>query len=73
MGSSGIIEMSIDKLEKEQGISRYKAVLMAAQQARELTDRSKLELTDLDGEKATTVALKRLFEGKIVEVSEENE
>ncbi len=68
MSKDAHLEMSIDRLEKERGISRYKAVLMAAQEARYLTDRANLGISELDGEKATSVALDRLFAGKVVEV-----
>ncbi len=68
MNNDAHFEMSIDRLEKERGISRYKAVLMAAQEARYLTDRANLGISELEGEKATSVALERLFAGKVVEV-----
>ena len=64
------LEMSVDRLEKERGISRYKAVLMAAKEARYLTDQAVLGITDLKGEKATTVAMQRLWDGKVVEIDE---
>ena len=73
MGSDAHFEMNIDRLEKERGISRYKAVLMAAQEARYLTDRANLNMDDLGGEKATTVALSRLYDGKVVEVEADDE
>ena len=65
------LEMNIDKLEKERGISRYKACVMAAQEARYLNDQSNLGIADLEGKKATTVALERLYAGKVVIVDEE--
>jgi len=68
--SDAHLEMNVDKLERERGISRYKAVLMAAKEARMLTDQVVLGMTDLHGEKATTAAMKRLWEGKVVEVDE---
>lgn len=66
-------EMNVDRIEKELGISRYKTVLMAAQEARYLTDRANLGMIDLKGRKATTVALERVFQGKVVEVSSSHE
>jgi DNA-directed RNA polymerase subunit K/omega len=68
MAQDAKLEMNIDKLEKERGISRYKACLMAAQEARYLNDQAKLGLIDLGGKKANTVALERLYAGKVVEV-----
>jgi DNA-directed RNA polymerase subunit K/omega len=73
MASNAHFEMNIDQLEKEHGISRYQAVLMAAQEARYLTDRANLNIDDLGNEKATTVALSRLFDGKVVEVEADDE
>ncbi len=73
MSGDAHFEMNIDRLEKERGISRYKAVLMAAQEARYLTDRANLGITELKGEKATTVALERLFAGKVIEVDSDEE
>ncbi len=72
-GGNAHFEMNVDRLEKEQGISRYKTVLMASQEARYLTDRANLGMIDLKGKKATTVALQRVFDGKVVEVSSSNE
>jgi DNA-directed RNA polymerase subunit K/omega len=62
---SDMIELDIDKLEKR-GISRYKAVLMAAQEARFINDQVRLDILK-SNEKATSLALKRLFEGRVVE------
>lgn len=70
MSSDAQLEMSVDKLEKERGISRYKAVLMAAKEARYLNDQAVLGITDLEGKKATTVAMQRLWDGKVVEIDE---
>jgi len=67
-GSNAHFEMNVDRLEKERGISRYKTVLMASQEARYLTDRANLGMIDLKGKKATTVALQRVFDGKVVSV-----
>jgi len=68
MNDNANLEMNIDNLEKELGISRYEAIRMASQEAAYLTDRANLGMLDLKGEKATTVALQRLFAGKVVKV-----
>jgi DNA-directed RNA polymerase subunit K/omega len=61
-----MFELEIDKLEKR-GITRYKAVLMAAAEARFLNDQSRrvdvIKLTD----KPTTMAIERLYDGRVVE------
>ena len=59
------IELDLDKLEAR-GISRYKAVLMAAQEARFINDQIRLGIID-EVEKPCTSALKRLYEGRVVE------
>jgi DNA-directed RNA polymerase subunit K/omega len=59
-----MLELEIDKLEKR-GINRYKAVLMAAQEARFLNDQSRLDIAKFD-DKPTTVAIQRLFDGRVV-------
>ncbi len=64
------LEMNIDKLEKERGISRYKACLMAAKEARIINDMALLGQIDLNGKKATTVAMQRLFDGQVIEANE---
>lgn len=69
--SSAALEMDLDKLEKERGISRYKAVLMAAKEARWLNDQERIAGMDLKGEKPSTVALRRVFDGKVVETDDE--
>ena len=69
--SDARLEMNLDKLEKERGISRYKAVLMAAKEARWLNDQNRIAGTDLGGEKPSSVALQRLFDGKVVETDDE--
>ncbi|MCL1947248.1 MAG: DNA-directed RNA polymerase subunit omega [Chitinivibrionia bacterium] len=69
--SDAPIEMDLDKLEKERGISRYKAVLMAAKEARWLNDQQRIAGMDLDGEKPFSVALHRVFNGKVVETDDE--
>jgi len=69
--SDAHFEMDLDKLEKERGISRYKAVLMAAKEARWLNDQQRIAGMDLGGEKPSSVALKRVFDGKVVEADDE--
>lgn len=59
------LELDLDKLE-ERGISRYKAVLMASQEARFINDQVRLGIID-EVEKPSTMALKRLYEGRVVE------
>ena len=68
--SHDLLELELEKLEKK-GISRYKAVLMASQEARFINDQIRLDIIVTD-EKPTTLALKRLFEGRVVE-NQENE
>jgi DNA-directed RNA polymerase subunit K/omega len=65
-----MLELQLDELEKR-GINRYKAVVMAAQEARFINDQARLGIIKPEG-KPTTTALKRLFEGRVVE-NEENE
>jgi DNA-directed RNA polymerase subunit K/omega len=65
-----MLEQQLDDLEKR-GINRYKAVIMAAQEARFINDQVRLGIIKPD-RKPTTTALKRLFEGRVVE-NEENE
>ncbi len=73
MSNNAYLEMNLDKFEKERGMSRYQVVLMAAQEARFLNEQEKLGLADLEGEKSTTMALERLYEGKVIEVEETEE
>jgi DNA-directed RNA polymerase subunit K/omega len=63
-----LLELDIEKLEKR-GINRYKAVLMASQEARFINDQIRLDILQTN-EKPTTLALKRLFEGRVVESDE---
>ena len=63
-----LLELEIEKLEKR-GITRYKAVLMASQEARFINDQIRLDIINTT-EKPTTLALKRLFEGRVVENEE---
>jgi DNA-directed RNA polymerase subunit K/omega len=60
-----MLELDLEKLENR-GISRYKAVLMASQEARFINDQIRLDIIDSDG-KPTTMALKRLYDGRVVE------
>ncbi len=61
-------ELELEKLEKR-GISRYKAVLMASQEARFINDQIRLDIIKAT-DKPTTMALQRLYEGRVVEDSE---
>lgn len=63
-----LLELDLEQLEKR-GINRYKAVLMASQEARFINDQVRLDMLNTT-EKPTSLALKRLFEGQVV-VSEE--
>jgi DNA-directed RNA polymerase subunit K/omega len=63
--------MDLDRLEKERGISRYKAVLMAAKETRWLNDQQRIAGMEFGGEKPASVALRRLFDGKVVEADDE--
>ena len=63
-----MLELELDKLESR-GISRYKAVLMAAQEARFINDQVKLNIIDTK-EKPSSLALRWLFEGRVVENEE---
>jgi len=65
---SDLLELDIEKLEKR-GINRYKAVLMASQEARFINDQIRLDILETT-EKPTSLALKRLFEGRVVENDE---
>jgi DNA-directed RNA polymerase omega subunit len=63
--NQSMMEVELDELEKK-GINRYKAVLMAAQEARFINDQVRLGIVKSE-DKPTTTALKRLFEGRVVE------
>jgi DNA-directed RNA polymerase subunit K/omega len=63
--SNEMLELQLEKLESR-GISRYKAVLMAAEEARLINDQIRLDIIQTE-EKPATVGLKRLFEGRVVE------
>lgn len=64
-----LLELDLEELEKR-GIDRYKAVLMASQEARFVNDQIRLDILNAK-DKPTTIALKRLFEGKVVENKED--
>ncbi|GAG31973.1 unnamed protein product [marine sediment metagenome] len=63
--SESLLEFDLDQLEKR-GIDRYKAVVMAAQEARFINDQIRLDIIEAT-DKPTTIALKRLYEGRVVE------
>ncbi len=65
---SDLLELDLEKLEKR-GINRYKAVLMASQEARFINDQIRLDILETH-DKPTSLALKRLFEGRVVENEE---
>ncbi|HMA65618.1 MAG: DNA-directed RNA polymerase subunit omega [Fibrobacterota bacterium] len=63
-----LLELDLEQLEKR-GINRYKAVLMASQEARFINDQIRLDIV-VSKEKPTTIALQRLFEGRVIENEE---
>lgn len=63
-----LFELDLEQLEKR-GINRYKAVLMTSQEARFINDQIRLDIIQ-SKEKPTTIALQRLFEGRVVENEE---
>jgi DNA-directed RNA polymerase subunit K/omega len=63
-----MLELELEKLENR-GISRYKAVLMASKEARFINDQIKLGIITTK-EKPTTLSLKWLHEGRVVENEE---
>jgi DNA-directed RNA polymerase subunit K/omega len=69
---SDLYELELETLEKK-GISRYKAVLMASKEASFINSQRCLgNLNPKDAKKKpTTLALERLFEGRVVEAPEE--
>lgn len=72
MSKNDLLELDLDKLEKR-GINRYKAVLMASQEARFINEQIRLDITKAT-DKPTSLALKKLFEGRVVEnTGEENQ
>jgi DNA-directed RNA polymerase subunit K/omega len=64
-----LLELDLDKLEKR-GINRYKAVLMASQEANFINEQVRLNIIKAQ-DKPTTMALKRLIDGHVVEVEDE--
>ena len=71
MEGHDLLELEVEELESR-GISRYKAVLMASQEARFINNQIRLDITKTT-EKPTTLALQRLFEGRVVEADKEEE
>ncbi len=67
--SESLMELDVEMLEKR-GIDRYKAVIMAAQEARFINDQIRLDIIE-PTDKPTTMALQRLYEGRVVENTEE--
>jgi DNA-directed RNA polymerase subunit K/omega len=63
-----LLELDLEQLEKR-GINRYKAVLMASQEARFINDQLRLDIVE-SKEKPTTIALQRLFDGRVIENDE---
>jgi DNA-directed RNA polymerase subunit K/omega len=63
-----LLELDLEQLEKR-GINRYKAVLMASQEARFINDQIRLDIIN-STDKPTTIALQRLFEGRVIENEE---
>jgi len=64
-----LYELELESLEKK-GVSRYKAVLMASQEARFVNNQLRNGILD-SREKPTTLAMRKLFEGRVVEDVEE--
>jgi len=62
-------ELELELLEKK-GVSRYKAVLMASQEARFVNNQLRMGIIE-SKDKPTTLALRKLFEGRVVEDVEE--
>ena len=60
-----MLELDLDMLERK-GINRYKAVIMASQEARFINDQIRLNIVEAE-DKPTSMALRRLFEGRVVE------
>jgi hypothetical protein len=63
-----LYELEIEKFESR-GISRYKAVLMASQEARFINEQIKLGILET-AEKPASLALKWLYDGRVVEIEE---
>ena len=62
------METDLERIEKR-GINRYKAVVMAAQEARFINEQSRLGILKTK-EKPTSIALRKLYEGQIVDTIE---
>jgi len=62
---SDLHELELEVLEKK-GVSRYKAVLMASQEARFVNNQLRNGIVE-SREKPTTLAMRKLFEGRVVE------
>jgi DNA-directed RNA polymerase omega subunit len=67
--AQSLLELDLEQLGKR-GIDRYKAVLMAAQEARFINDQIRLDIIE-PTDKPTTMALQRLYEGRVVENTED--
>jgi len=66
--SEALLELELEKLEKR-GINRFKAVLMASQEARFINDQVRLGIIK-SSDKPTSMALQRLYDGRVVDNSE---
>ncbi|MDR2693598.1 MAG: DNA-directed RNA polymerase subunit omega [Chitinispirillales bacterium] len=66
---SELYELELESLEKK-GVSRYKAVLMASQEARFVNNQLRMGIVE-SRDKPTTLAMRKLFEGRVVEDVEE--
>jgi DNA-directed RNA polymerase subunit K/omega len=66
---AGLYELEMELLEKK-GVSRYKAVLMASQEARFVNNQLRNGIID-SKDKPATLAMRKLFEGRVVEDVEE--
>ncbi len=66
---SDLYELELELLEKK-GVSRYKAVLMASQEARFVNNQLRNGIIE-SKDKPATLAMRKLFEGRVVEDVEE--
>jgi len=66
---SDLHELELELLERK-GVSRYKAVLMASQEARFVNNQLRMGIIE-SRDKPATLALSKLFEGRVVEDVEE--
>jgi hypothetical protein len=62
-------ELELELLERK-GVSRYKAVLMSSQEARFVNNQLRMGIIE-SKDKPATLALRKLFEGRIIEDAEE--